>query len=65
MTRTEVEDRLMYCKREHDMLAAVHADMGCRKCWHYAAPVCKKHGPVPTEFVEKGCDEWDYNDCPF
>ena len=66
MNRTEFEDRMHACRRELEALQAVHADMGCRTCWHYAAPTCGLYkSPVPAEFVPNGCDQWDYNDVPF
>jgi hypothetical protein len=46
------------------MLEAIVAN--CTHCEHYRHPnSCVKYGPIPAEFVAKGCDEWQYDDIPF
>lgn len=65
MTRTEFADRIGYCKRELEFLQRVQQDMGCRTCCKFKDDTCATFGPVPPEFVAKGCDEWEFDDCPF
>jgi len=65
LTRAGIEDRIGYCQRELLALERIHGDMGCRTCWNFDGAACKSYGPVPAEFVAKGCDDWEFNDCPF
>lgn len=64
MTRLEFEDRLAYCKREYEFLQTVQTN--CTRCQHYSiGAVCAKHGQIPPDFVQQGCDEWEFDDVPF
>ena len=65
MNRTELQDRLNYCKRELDMLENVTPN--CMRCLmkDATAPVCQKYGPIPAEFLVIGCDAWEFDDVPF
>lgn len=65
LTRAGLEDRIGYCQRELQALQRIQGDMGCRTCWSFDGSACKTYGPVPPEFVAKGCDDWEFNDCPF
>ncbi len=65
LTRAGLEDRICYCQRELQSLQRIQGDMGCRTCWSFDGTVCKTYGPVPVEFIPKGCDDWEFNDCPF
>lgn len=64
MTRTELDDRISYCRRELQTLEAIATN--CTRCEHYRhANACAKYGPIPPEFVAQGCDEWTFDDIPF
>ena len=65
MTRNEFTDKLNYCRREYEFLAAVKP--GCHDCHQFNRDqqTCKTYGPVPSEHVETGCDDWEFLDTPF
>lgn len=65
MTRNEFEDRLNYCRRE--LVFLLEQKINCTTCSLFVrdAKVCQRFGQVPDDFIEKGCDEWDFDDVPF
>jgi hypothetical protein len=65
MNRLEFQDRLNFCRRELEALAAVR--IGCGTCARFENTnrACKKFGPVPAGFSGQECEEWDYDDIPF
>ena len=64
MNRTELDDRISYCRRELQNLEGIPTN--CTRCTHYRhANECAKYGPIPAEFVARGCDEWEFDDVPF
>lgn len=65
MNRRKYQDRIDYCRRELEWLMA--QPINCTTCAQFDrdAKVCKSFGPVPDDFVAKGCDEWDFDEIPF
>lgn len=65
MNRNELTDMILNHKNALAQFEAVST--GCRDCaWvEKDTPVCRKHGPIPDDFIEQGCDEWDWDDVPF
>lgn len=64
MKRTELQDRIGYCRRELEMLEKVKTD--CTRCSHNDQHgACRKWGPIPQEFMAVGCDEWEFDEVPF
>ena len=64
MTRDEI---LAQIQRLRATLAEFEkVDGGCSGCTKFSnGNRCATHGEVPTDFAAQGCDEWDYEDCPF
>lgn len=65
MNRNEHQDRIDYCKRELEWLLATPTN--CTTCTQFVSDpkVCKRFGPVPDEFINQGCNEWEFDDVPF
>ena len=65
MNRHELTDMILDSKKVLSFYEGIHT--GCAMCEHFIrdARTCKKHGPVPHDFVEQGCDEWEWDDVPF
>ena len=65
MTRTELADRIDYCQKELTHLQSVNAN--CQSCIFRVTETrdCSKYGPIPADFMLKGCDDWQYDDVPF
>ena len=63
MTRLEFEDRICAVRKELKYLEAVKP--GCTACDHYDKNTCKLYGQIPADFVEIGCDQWEFMDTPF
>ena len=60
MTRTELADRIGYCRKELTGLEAIVTE--CRSCHELQDGACRHYGPVPTDFMAKGCDDWIMSD---
>ena len=66
MSRKQLEDRLLWCKRELAELEAMATN--CNSCENkkYGQNECMKHGPVPAEFVVRtDCPDWEFQSIPF
>ncbi len=64
MNREELNERLRRIQATQAELEKV--DRGCRGCIKFfGGSHCEKYGQVPTNFVSQGCNEWDFEDCPF
>ena len=60
MTRTELADRIGYCRKELTGLEAIVT--GCQSCQELQDGACRLYGPVPADFMAKGCDDWVISD---
>lgn len=67
MSRSQLEDRINYCKRELDWLLSVQTN--CHNCdsLKYKSSHCMKYDQdVPADYmVRNDCPDWQFNDVPF
>ena len=63
MNRSEFTDRLNYAQREVKFLKSVK--MNCTSCEKFSDGKCATFGEVPPDFVQRGCDEWSFDEVPF
>lgn len=63
MTRNDLIDRIGFAERDLNWLRSLKP--ACTNCDDFDKGACKRFGPVPPDFVATGCDQWNYNDCPF
>ncbi len=63
MNRLELLDRILDVKKELLWLEEIAPNR--KRCDCFRDGTCTKHGPVPAEFQEVGCDEWTFDDVPF
>lgn len=65
MTRNELTDMILDTKKALAFYEGIKPN--CTGCMLFVADanVCKRYGPVPAEFIETGCDDWEYDDVPF
>ena len=64
MTRNELSDRIDYAKRDLKWLQEIKTN--CTTCDDYQQGVCMRYqASPPPEFVEQGCNAWNYDDVPF
>lgn len=43
----------------------IEEDKKCESCIHWTG-VCTKANSVPPDYVqERGCEQWEFNECPF
>lgn len=63
MTRNDLTDRIGFARRDLDFLTQIKTN--CTTCDDYDKGTCKRFGPVPADFVQQGCDDWNYDDVPF
>lgn len=66
MTRNDIIDRIGYAERELNWLRGLHPN--CTNCDDFTkeAGFCKRHGGnPPPEFVQQGCEQWNFDDVPF
>ncbi len=65
MTRNELTDRINYCRRELESLSALKTNCTTCDIFSQSSKRCGRFGEVPQDFVEQGCDGWQYNEPPF
>lgn len=63
MTRNDLVDRIGFAERDLKWLKSLQPN--CTNCDDFDKGACKRFGPVPPDFVQQGCDQWNYNDVPF
>lgn len=64
MTRTELSEAITDLRHRAASLESVATN--CTRCMSYQLhSVCTKHGPIPADFVQQGCDEWYFDEVPF
>lgn len=65
MTRTELDDKISYCKRELKYLEQIKPNCFTCEKRSQVSNICAIHGPIPDEFLKEGCDSWVFDDVPF
>ena len=66
MSRLQLEDRILWCKRELAELEQTKTD--CHSCDRkkYKINECKKHGTIPVQFLDNtDCPDWEFQSIPF
>lgn len=66
MNRAQFED--MLASQRKTMQFYEQYPRGCKGCIKFRGvdQVCERYGqPVPPDFQGAGCDEWNFDDCPF
>lgn len=66
MSRAQLEDRILLCKRELAELEAMKTN--CHSCGKkkYLRNECLKHGLIPMEFMDReDCPDWEFEMMPF
>ena len=66
MTRDDITDRISWAQRDLDWLRGLQTN--CTTCYDFTNDTgfCKRHGGTPPpDFVQQGCDQWNFDDVPF
>ena len=63
MTRNDLADRIDYAERDLAFLKQIKTN--CTTCDDYQKGACRRYGPVPSDFVQQGCSDWNFDDVPF
>jgi len=64
MTRNELTDHIGYVERE--LIFYKQLKPNCTTCDNLRDSVCRKYQAAPPDdFINHGCDAWDFDDVPF
>lgn len=66
MTRDDITDRISWAQRDLNWLRGLQTN--CTTCDDFTKETgfCKRHGGnPPADFVQQGCDQWNFDDVPW
>ncbi len=66
MKIVEFREKIDGLRKDMEYLERMLATKACRTCMSFERGVCKVANMTPPDHVQPvGCDEWDWDECPF